>query len=38
MKLFKNSGGLTVERTVKLGSRQKNRYEDSFVDKDASDN
>ena len=38
MKIFKNSGGLTVDRTVKLGSRQKHRYEDSYVDKDASDN
>ncbi len=38
MKLFKNSGGLTVDRIVKLGSRQKHRYEDSYVDKEASDN
>ena len=38
MKLFNNSGGLTVDRIVKLGSRQKHRYEDSYVDKEASDN
>ena len=37
MILFKNSGGLTIERKINMGNRFKIEEKDQIVDKEASD-